>query len=79
MTHVWAPLAGVTLSGQYGEASSAGTIVHFAFVDQNRNLVTAKGKLPAGADTWQVVTVLYDPSRPRRNALYPLEGFEVGL
>jgi len=79
LTHVFAPLAGVPLEGKYGRARSAGAVVYFAFLDQDRNVLHARGNLPAGAEPGQAVTVVYDPSHPKRNTLYPLDGFEVRL
>jgi hypothetical protein len=79
VTNVWNPLAGVPLEGRYGRTRYADASVRFAFLDQNRNLLRGKGKLPASAQPGQVVTVVFDPGRPDRNSLYPLEGVIASL
>ena len=79
VTNVSNPLAGVPLDDGHGGTRYAGAAVRFAFLDQNRNLVRGWGKLPAGTQPGQVVTVVYDPAKPSRNTLYPMSGFQVTL
>ena len=79
LTEVWCTPGGAferTLNrGTYAKR----TIVRFKFADQNGNLVKGRGRYASDATPGQVVTVVYDPSRPKRNLLYPLEEFNVGL
>jgi len=77
LTDVWAPRGGLIVTRKTGRRGAAKTIVHFMFLDQNRNLVKGRGRLPSDESPGNVVTVLFDPDRPSRNSLYPLEGFNV--
>ncbi len=77
LTDVWAPAGGLIVTRKTGRLGAAKTIVHFTFLDQNRNLVKGRGRLPSDESPGNVVTVLFDPDRPSRNSLYPLEGFDV--
>ena len=77
VTAVRNPFAGIPLDDGHGRTRYADAFVRFAFLDQNRNLVRGRGKLRAGAQPGQVVTVVFDPTRPERNSLYPMDGLQV--
>lgn len=79
LTEVWSRPGGAFMRTWGGGQVAQNTIVRFKFADPNGNLVKGRGRYASSATPGQVVTVVYDPSRPKRNVLYPLEGFDVGL
>jgi hypothetical protein len=78
LTEVWSRPGGYFLKTVSGVVLQR-TSVRYKFADRDGNLVKGRGRYGSNATPGQVVTVVYDPSRPKRNVLYPLEEFRVGL